>query len=162
RAVERRLNRTLVGYTARVPYLNFHLIGLSMDLKRVRVWQNAHPEPPILAVPRLSMSVQWTSLLHGRLVADAIFERPSVHADLVQLAEETRDRIPIRDKGWQDALQAIYPLKVNALVIHGGSLYYLDAPGSPPLRATEVEVTARNIRNIQSPDRKYPSTVRVV
>lgn len=161
RAVETRLNTTLVGYTARVPRLDFHLLGLSVDLDGIRVSQNAHPDPPVLEIPRLSMSVQWLSLLRGRLVADATFESPSLHVDLVQLAEENRDDVPFERKGWQDTLQAVYPLKVNELVVRNASLFYLDAPDSKPLEATHVEMIAGNIRNIQSKDREYPSTIHV-
>jgi hypothetical protein len=161
RAVEGRLNTTLVGYTARVPHLDFHLLGLAMDLENVRVSQNAHPDPPVLEVPRLSMSVQWLSLLRAKLVADAVFESPKLHVDLVQLAEENRDDVPFEDRGWQDTLQAIYPLKVNELVVRNASLFYLDAPESRPLQATQVEVHAGNIRNIRSRDREYPSTIHV-
>jgi hypothetical protein len=161
KVVEQRINAELQGYTATVPRLGFHLIGLSLTLHDVKVVQNAHPDPPVIAIPRLRMSVQWVELLRLRMVADCTFESPSVYANLAQLEEENRDQVKLDDKGWQDALQAIYPLKINKMTIHDGSLVYQETAAEMPLKATKVELRASNIRNIRSKDRVYPSPVRV-
>lgn len=158
RIVERRINESLVGYSARVGRLDFHLLGLSLDLENSVVRQNVHPEPPVLDVPRLAMSVRWRDLLYLRLVADARFDDPTVHANLAQLQEENRDPVTFREHGWQQALEAIYPLKINELRIVNGKLTYQDS-GFKPLSATGVELLARNIRNIRSADHQYPSEV---
>ena len=39
------------------------------------------------------------------------------------------------DHGWQDALQAMYPLKINQFRIRNGSVTYVDAGQAEPLRA---------------------------
>ena len=161
KVVERRANAELQGYTASVPKLDFHLLGLSMTLHNVRVVQDAHPDPPVIAIPRLRMSVQWLELLRLRMVADCTFQNPSVNANLAQLQEEDKDQVRLDQKGWQDALQAIYPLKINKMVIHGGSLVYQETASEKPLEATKIELTASNIRNIRSKDRVYPSPVHV-
>ena len=44
--IERRMNESLVGYTARVGAVDFHLIGFALELKHTLVVQNAHPHPP--------------------------------------------------------------------------------------------------------------------
>ena len=161
KVVERRANAELQGYTASVPKLDFHLIGMSMTLHDVKVVQDAHPEPPVIAIPRLSMSVQWLELLRLRMVADCTFKNPSIYANLAQLQEEDKDQVRLDQKGWQDALQAIYPLKINKMVIHNGSLTYQETAAAKPLKATKVELTAHNIRNIRSKDRVYPSPIHV-
>ncbi len=161
KVVERRINAELQGYTASVPKLNFHLVGLSMTLHDVRVVQDAHPDPPVIAIPRLSMSVQWLELLRLRMVADCTFKNPSIYANLEQLEQEDKDQVRLDDKGWQDALQAIYPLKINKMTIHGGSLVYQETASAKPLKATNVELRAGNIRNIRSKDRVYPSPVHL-
>lgn len=158
-AVERRINASLVGYTAKVGRLDFHLMGLSMDLERVVVTQDAHPDPPVIRLPRLRMSVHWTDLLVLHLVADARFEHPTVYADLVQLREESQDPVPLSQRGWQQALESIYPLKINELRVVNGTLVYQDDSGFKPLYLSEVQLLAENIRNIRSRERHYPSTL---
>src|SRR5215510_7734523 len=76
--VERRMNENLVGYTARVGHANFHLYGLALVLDDTVVTQDAHPDPPVIAIPRLRFSVHWTDLLALKLVADAVFTRPVI------------------------------------------------------------------------------------
>lgn len=159
RIVERRINESLVGYSGRLGHLDFHLLGLSMDLETLVVSQNAHPDPPILNLPSLRMSVHWRDLLRFRLVADALFENPTIHADLTQLQEEAKDSVPIQEHGWQQALESIYPLKINELRVVNGTVEYQDDSGFQPLHISSVEFLAGNIRNIRSKDRQYPSTL---
>jgi hypothetical protein len=158
RIVERRLNERLVGYQARVGRANFHLIGFALELERMILVQDAHPDPPVMDLPRLRMSVRWTDLLTGHLVADAVFESPRIHANLLQLQEENTDSLPLSEHGWQRALESIYPLKFNALRIHDGRFVYQGESDFEPLQLSNVELVARNIRNIRSKDRTYPST----
>ena len=159
RDIESRFNENLQGYTARVERVDFHPLNLSLDVENLVVSQNAHPDPPVLAIPRLTCNVHWRALLRARLVADFIFEDPSVYANLGQLEEEARDDVPFQEHGWQDAFQSIYPLKIDELRIERGMLIYQDASNSRPLNATHIELVASNIRNIHSKDREYPSTV---
>jgi hypothetical protein len=161
RHMERAINEALDGYHVRVRRADFHILGFAIDLENGSIYQNAHPDPPVAFVPRLRASVQWRSLLSGRLVADFRFERPTIHINLNQLSEEVRDPVPIRQRGWQDALQAIYPLKINDFEIREGTLIYQDVGDYPPLRVTRVDFHAGNIRNIRSKDRHYPSDIRL-
>jgi len=159
RDIEAQFNEKLTGYTGHVGRVDFHLLGFSLDLERVVISQNAHPDPPVLYIPHLSASVHWKALLSGRLVADFIFENPSVYVDLVQLEEEASDSIPFSEHGWQDAFASIYPLRINELQVKGGTLAYQDNSDFRPLHARHIELLASNIRNIRSPEREYPSTV---
>jgi hypothetical protein len=74
---------------------------------------------------------------------------------------EHRDNVPIQKRGWQDALQAIYPLKINEFKIERGELSYLDREHTKPLRLQAVEVLATNISNVRSRERTYPSEFRM-
>jgi hypothetical protein len=95
------------------------------------------------------------------VVADFRVERPKVYADPKHLESEMKDPTPIEDHGWQQAFEAIYPLKINRVRIVDGEVTYVDDARFKPLRLTRVDVTAENIRNIRSKDRVYPSDVRV-
>jgi hypothetical protein len=108
RTIEGQMNARMKGYTARIGYLNFHPIGFSLDLRDLVLVQDAHPDPPVLRVPRLSASVQWSAIIHGRVVADFLFDGPEVYVDRTHLVREMRDPTPVKEHGWQEALQAIY------------------------------------------------------
>jgi hypothetical protein len=104
--VEQNINRNLKGYTAHVGAVSFHPIGFSIDLLDTTLAQTAHPEPPVLSLPLLHASVQWKALLHLRLVADFLLERPKVYVDLTQARAEIRSPTPTKDEGWQQALES--------------------------------------------------------
>ena len=44
RRVEKNMNARLKGYTVRIEKLDFHPIGLSIDLENLWIYQTAHPE----------------------------------------------------------------------------------------------------------------------
>jgi hypothetical protein len=161
RYIEGQMNASLKGYTARIERLSFHPIGASLTLYDLLIVQDAHPDPPVLHVERLRASVQWKALIFGRVVADFRIARPKVYADREHLQREAKDPTPVKDKGWQEAFEAIYPLKINRVRIVDGEITYVDDARFEPLRLTRVDVTAENIRNIRSKDRVYPSDVQV-
>ncbi len=159
RKIESDMNHRLKGYTVRLARLSFHPIGGSLDLKGLTILQNADPDPPIADIPDLHASVHWKALLSGRLVADFEFTDPKVHVDLKQFRQEAKDPVPMKDKGWQQALEAVYPLKINRFAIRNGDLTYVDPGPFRPLHVTRLNFTAEDIRNVRSEKGTYPSPV---
>ena len=159
RSIEKRMNASLKGYSVRIGQARLQPLGLSLALEDVAVRQAAHPEPPILVVSGLHAGVHWKELLFLRLVADFAVDRPIAYVNLPQLRSELSDDVPVDRKGWQEAVQAIYPLEINLLSIRNGSLTYVDDDPKHPLELTNVEARANNIRNIHSKERTYPSPV---
>ncbi len=161
RDIEARMNAQLEGYTVRIGELDFHPLGFSLDLERLIVVQDAHPKPPIFDIARLTASVQWRALIHRRLVADLRFEKPKLHFDQTQAAKEAKDAKPVEERGWQDAVQEIYPLKINDFRVVDGEITYIPGGKFRPLRMTRVNFQTGNIRNIHSRERTYPSDVHL-
>jgi hypothetical protein len=161
RYMERTLNERLDGYTVRLAGLDFHVWGFSLDLEDLVVVQQANPEPPVARLPRWTASVQWRELLSGNVVADFEFDRPTVYLNLAHLRAEQTDDVPVEQRGWQEALQAVYPFEINEIRIAGGELTYEDEGPFEPLRLRQVDAVARNIRNIRSRPGTYPSDVHV-
>ena len=147
-------------FTARITKLDFHPLGLSLELRDTIVTQDEHPDPPIARIPLLKASVYWRALLHGRAVGDFLLDRPTVHLNLTQARKEIADPTPVKERGWQDALEAIYPLKINQFRVKNGELTYIDQ-GFKPLRVRSLNIVASNIRNVASAEQVYPSPVRV-
>ena len=159
RYTETKMNSALKGYTARIGKLDLHPLGYSLDLYDVVITQDAHPDPPMVRVAHLSASVHWRALLSGRLVGDIELEQPTVYLNLPQARKEINDPTPVKDRGWQDALQAIYPLLINHFEIRGGDITYVDNGPFKPLRVQNLDLVATNIRNRRA-DRPYPSDIR--
>lgn len=159
RSMESRVNAALKGYHVSIRHLDFHPFGFSLDLEDVVVRQDQVPDPPVAAIPKLSASVEWRQLIRGRLVGEIEIDRPTVNLNLSQAREEAKDPTPVEKKGWQEALEAIYPLKINLFTIRDGTFVYTDAGPFKPLHLRKVNVEASNIRNVKSKERTYPSEV---
>ena len=161
RHMEAALNADLQGYTVRVPSLSLHWFGLSLTLKDLTVAQSAHPKPPVAWFPQLDASVHWRALLRARLVADFRLWTPHLYINKAQLQHEAADARSLKDKGWQAALETIYPLKIDRFTIDNGDMTYIDDDPNRPLYVSALNLVADNIRNVRSPDHAYPSDVRV-
>jgi hypothetical protein len=157
RTIVRQMNAQLKGYRASIRAVSFHPLGLSLTVYDLEFLQEAHPDPPVFLARRLDASVEWKALLHGRLVANFAFDQPAIYVNLRQLRAEARDPTPVKDHGWQEAFQAIYPLKINEFRVTDGIVTYVDDGPFPPLELSRINLAARNIRNVHSKDRTYPS-----
>ena len=161
RSVERQMNARLSGYSVSIGKLRFHPIGLSLTLSDLVFTQQANPEPPVGRIPRLDASVQWRALWSWKLVADFSLDRPKLYVNLAHLRAEAADPQPVAKRGWQEALQAIYPLKINRFTIVNGEATYVDDGPFEPLELSTINLVVDNIRNIRSRERDYPSAVRL-
>jgi hypothetical protein len=161
RYTEAKMNASLEGYTVHIGKLHFGPTNFSMDLRNVVIAQNEHPDPPVANFERIYASVHWKALLHGRVVGDILLDHPVVVLNLTQARSEIDDPTPVKDKGWQNALQAIYPLKINQLRITRGDVTYQDRGPFKPLRVYDIDLTASNIRNVRSEQGVYPSPMRL-
>lgn len=63
----------------------------------------------------------------------------------------------MKQEGWQQAVEDIYPLEISQLEITDGDITYIDQDPKRPLVLSHLSVQADNIRNIQLPDKVFPS-----
>ena len=158
RQMERRLNAALEGYTVTLRGLDFHVVGGSLDLLDLVLVQDRNPDPPVASIPKLSASIQWRELLRGSVVADFLIDRPALHINRRQLQSEAEDPVPVEKRGWQEALEAIYPFRINLFRVAEGDITYVEDSGRP-LHLRRVTFRAGNIRNLRLKDHTYPSNV---
>ena len=154
--LEAQMNSNLKGYHVTLGYSHLQLLTLRLTLRNLVVVQNAHPRPPIADFPLTRFRIHWQELLALRVVANVGIWNPKLHIDQAQFATEAKSKTPLRQRGWQDALQSVYPFKINRLAIRNGDITYL-SPGSKPLHLTGFNFVSDNIRNIHEPQNVYPS-----
>src|SRR5262249_32994694 len=157
RQLEGRVNASLKGYTATIGHAHLRILGLGLDLRDVTVVQNSLPNPPVIYIPSWKTTVQWGALLHGALVADVSFTKPAIYVTFSQAKVEAKDPTPTKDKGWQEAVTSVYPLKINLFRIDDGTLDYFDTGDMPPVRLRRFSVRAENIRNVGAVPDRSPS-----
>ncbi len=160
--IETAMNEKLKGYHTTLPHAHLQIVGGRLTLRGLRIVQQHHPTPPVASIARMQFTIQWRELFAGHLVTDVLVTRPTVRIDTAQFQAEQKDKIPLRQKGWQDALQNVYPFKVNRFRISDGDVTYIDANDPKrPLHLEHLSFTADNIRNLHYPTDEYPSSIRV-
>jgi hypothetical protein len=151
------MNQKLKGYHVALGHAHLQLIGGRLTLSDVKIVQQAHPSPPIADVAMMRFQIDWKELFSRRVVADVLLWSPKVHIDRTQFVSEKNDRVPLKQKGWQDALESAYPFKINRFTIEDGDVVYIQDASNPPLHLARLNLTTDNIRNIHAPNNSYPS-----
>ena len=157
-ALEKQMNRDLKGYSVQLSKAHVQLIGLSLTLKGLTVLQQAHPDPPVAYFPVIKASIHWREILSGELVAEFSLDQPKININLKQLHNEATSDVSLKDRGWQKAVEDIYPLKINSLKINDANITYIDQDANRPLVLSHLNLRASNIRNVRLHDRVYPSS----
>jgi hypothetical protein len=157
--VEQSMNRSLKGYHTSLGHAHVSLLGGALALSDLTIIQDAHPSPPVGHIPYLRISIEWRALLGWHVVADCLISQPALDINLIQLSSEAKSKVSLRQRGWQDALQNIYPFKINRFRVDGGAVTYIDTDPNRPLELDHLNIIAGNIRNIESPNDPYPSTI---
>jgi hypothetical protein len=155
--LEAAMNRNLKGYHVSPGHAHLQLIGLRLTLSRLLIMQEAHPTPPVANFPTMRFHIYWQELMTGHLLGTVGIWYPKIHIDRAQLATEARSKTPLRERGWQDALQSVYPFKINRLSIYNGEVTYLDGAGPRPLHLARLTFATDNICNIHELNNIYPS-----
>ena len=162
RYMEREMNRRLTGYTVTVHALHVHPWMVSLELLDSTISQDANPDPPVARIRSLTASLQWRALLHGRVVADILFDQPALYVNLKNFRAETKSDVALKDRGWQEALEAVaLDLKIDRFRVRDGDVTYVDRGPFKPLHLSRLNLTAENIRNIKSKERTYPSNIHL-
>ena len=151
------MNQKLKGYHVALGHAHLQLVGGRLTLNQIKIIQQAHPRPPIADIAMMRFHIEWKELLSRRVVADVLLRRPQLHIDRTQFVSEKNDRVPLKQKGWQDALESAYPFKINRFIIENGDVVYIQDTVSPPLHLARINFTTDNIRNIHAPNNTYPS-----
>lgn len=152
------MNAKLKGYQVTLNHAHLQLIGGVLTLRGLTIVQLAHPAPPIMVLPMMRFHIQWHELLIGKVVADLLLWHPVLHIVEPQLVAQEKSPVKLKNEGWQDAVEAVYPFKINRLTIVQGDVTYVQDTTSPPLHLSKLDLVTENIRNIRSSNTVYPST----
>jgi Domain of Unknown Function (DUF748) len=158
--IEAKMNASLKDYHATLPHAHLQLLSFTLTLRDLTIGQFAHPRPPVAVFPIMRFQIHWRALLFGRVVANVLLWHPRFHIDEAQFVTERKDPTPLRQKGWQDALENVYPFKINRFVLHNAEFVYVEAGEKEPLRLTSLNLVSDNIRSIEEPNDPYPSWFR--
>lgn len=158
--MESNLNENLKGYTVQLEAVDIHPIGLSIDFENLTLRQKANPDPPLLVIPSWTTSIQWIALLKLKIVSDHLINHANIFLSLTQVEQAMKDKVEVKDEGWQEILYALYPVTIN-IRIKDSSFTYVDKADQPPLELSNFQLSLENIQNIRFREGEYPSHIHL-
>jgi hypothetical protein len=120
---------------------------------------NGDSEVPFLNFEKTDISVEWKSLLKGKIVSEIVMTRPQV--TYVFEDQETDSLADPEVDDWSKALTDLVPIDINHLQIVDGKAAFVQLTADPTidLYLNDVALNATNLRNVTRTGRELPSTV---
>lgn len=150
--VLRYVNKTLDeldGYSGRVADLDIGLYRGSYQIQGVRiVKENGRVPVPFFAADEIDISVEWSALFDGDIVAEIDVHRPQLNF-VKGPTPKTSQTEP--GDNWTEKVKELAPFNINRFTIHGGSIHYRDFHSDPRVNiyVQRVNATARNLTNAE-------------
>lgn len=149
------LNRRMAAmgdYRGQVADVDLSLYRGAYRIHGMRIEKRSGEVPePLLAVPQLDLSIRWRELFAGALVGEAVFHSPRVN--FVDGRSASEDQAG-RGVDWRARLEELFPARLDRVVIHDGTVAFLNPFTTPAveLHALDVEAVASNLTNVRDAD----------
>ena len=145
--VNRRL-KLLPQYEGQVEDVDIALWRGAYSVNGVRlVKRGVKSSTPFFEGDRIDFSVEWKSLLHGRIVAECAMWRPNLNL----VRAETKEASQLgQGVNWGGTLESAFPFRFNSVHVHDGIITFR-APGiraEDAIKATKVEGEIANMTNV--------------
>ncbi|HKS53965.1 MAG TPA: DUF748 domain-containing protein [Steroidobacteraceae bacterium] len=143
----RKLN-ALNSYEGHIDDLDLSLLRGGYNIKGIEIVKTGAGQPvPFFKGDRIEATVEWRSLLHGQLVAEADLFRPQVN--LVEAESERKSQLG-KEVNWVDQFKELFPFRFNTVRVHDGAVTF-KAPGiqtKDALKAQHIEGYLANLTNV--------------
>ncbi|MDH7911827.1 DUF748 domain-containing protein [Winogradskyella sp. SYSU M77433] len=149
----------LPGYHGAVDDIDISLIRGAYVIKGMYLNKiNAKTEVPFLKFPKSDISIEWKSLLKGKIVSEIVMDSPEVI--YVFEDQQTEGEMPDVDD-WTKALTDLVPIEINHFEVHNGKIAFVELQANPniDLHFDKLELYADNLRNVTSMERTLPSPI---
>jgi hypothetical protein len=112
---------------------------------------------PLVAAPRIDLSLQWDALLRGGLTGEATFTSPRIN--FVQQRDDTQYG---DGTDWRAQLDALFPVRFHRVEVSNGSLHFQNPDSSPPVDVflSDISLAADNLTNIRDSNSPVFASVR--
>jgi len=145
-AVADYVNRKLAAldsYEGHVGDIDVHLWRGAYSIDDIEISKKGAKRPvPFFKARRVDLSVEWRSLAHRRVVAEAVFHEPQLN--LVQGKGESDTQLG-GEENWNRRLEELFPIRFNTVRVVDGQVRFL-APGIE----TRDAITARHVQGVVS------------
>lgn len=160
--VKHYVNKTLAnipGYYGHVEDIDLSLYRGAYVIEGLLLNKvDAGTQVPFISIARTDISVQWKSLLEGRIVSEIELEKP----EIIYVFEDHDGNGADADKeDWTEALTDLVPVSINRLSVQNGKLGFVEVVPDPTIDLHIYDLTAEatNLQNVVDKNIKLPSSL---
>jgi len=147
------------GYQGSVESINIDLYRSAYRINKIVLNKKEGGIPtPFIAIEKVDLSLQWASLLHGRIVSDVELTRPVINFAVNKSAAQDGAGVD-----WTKPIKDLMPIDINHVRFKDGNIAYKDFSSTPQVNVfiNHLDGEISNLRNIVDPYRPLPSSIAI-
>ena len=119
--------------------------------------ENARTSTPLLDFPKSDISIEWHSLLHGKIVSEIEMSHPKFN--YIFEDQQHKDSVNTSTRDWTRALKDLVPFDINHLAIHQGQMNFVQFSSDPKIDMflDNINLQATNLSNVVNKEKVLPS-----
>jgi uncharacterized protein involved in outer membrane biogenesis len=122
RYVEQSSNEAVGGYRVHIGTLDLHPLTFSAELSNVVVRHKAHPDPPLVEIPRIEIDARIAPLLRGNVAADIFLNDPIIAVSqelMAAVLPQSTEESPQTAVAWQDQIRNMISFEATLFLKNG-------------------------------------------
>lgn len=162
-AINRQLENT-EGIYGKVAGVDLHLYRGGYQIQGIELFMEGGDQHyPLLKVDTLDLSILWSALLDGNIVANIVVQQP-----VLNLVDRENKKVlaneAVRDeKNWLALVKSLTPFSIDRMEVVDGAFHFLKPDSEPKVDVflSKVDVLIENISNSQALSHSLLSRVQV-
>jgi len=120
----------------------------------------AETDTPVLDFEKTDISIEWKSLLEGKIVSEIEMHNPKFNYIFEDQKKEGPDG-KADTEDWTKALTDLVPIDINHLSVHNGTANFVELSSNPEINMflQHIELEATNLSNVVNRDKTLPSSL---
>jgi hypothetical protein len=136
-------------YDGHVKDVDLAIIRGAYQIKDIEIVKADGNVPvPLFKSERIDLSVLWSAIFRGSLVAEI-----DVHNPVINFVDsEVEAEKQVGDEPWQDIVENLFPLQIDELRVHNGTVHFRNFTSEPPVDVylQNMQATITNLTNSQN------------
>lgn len=147
--VNRVLDRNIL-YEGKIGDVTVNLWRGAYSISDVRLLKTTGNVPvPFIECKRLELAVQWSAILHGKIVGQVVMDQPQLN--FVDSSDDSASQTGAGGP-WLQTLTDLFPFKLNSVQIHQGSIHFRSYKARQPVDVylDQLEASVDDLTNIKN------------
>ncbi|HVJ64527.1 MAG TPA: DUF748 domain-containing protein [Bdellovibrionota bacterium] len=156
------LQNKIEGYTGRIEDFDLSLWRGAYQIQGLKLSKVQNKVPvPFIAIREIEFSIAWKPLLRGHVVGKVHLDEASVN--FVAGPTEAESQTGTEGKGWQAAVDSLFPLEIEEFTLSRSSVHFLNLHARPKIDVVldALELQATNLGNTQGDEAKLVSDLNL-